>query len=1035
MRHSILIIFLCWSCSISGQLNGKYNFRHIDQTDGLLSTMVKGIGQDEKGYMWILTYNGLQRYDGSRFVNYPEITNHSPYGEIKSSDLCVDTVNHFIEVINADRMERLDLSNNKIMSLSVTDILQQGASSFDLFIEENHDQWRIGDYGVIHYNKGTSEVIGSYLNINANQHQRNTLILHDPASNDLWVHNFYKIFIVESKSNKIYSSLDADPQHPLLIQIKEQFGNSMRIRYIMLDSHRNLWISTWTHVLLRYNMDSKKLITYSLKDVKRREGNEEKGDLTLLINNILEDRQKNIWFATDYAGLLLYNREQDDFIYITSDDKITNGLKYNFSINTIFQDRNDNIWVGTDRGINIFNPYNNYFQSIRHADGNDASLPKSDINDVIEAENGEIFIGTWGGGISVYNPDLTFDRNVNLPGPPEYELVWSFVKLDDGSVWAGAQKGHILMYDPIKQNFNTVQPVEIGHYTILHMVKDQDGNVLFGLSDGKIAQWNKSENKFYGYDDAQVPPTWRFSGVVNMYVDHTNRCWVTTELGLQEFDIQKKIYKNLYQPDSLDVEIGISFEGIAEYNDSTILLGSVYHGLYSFNVNSKLFSRIRIAESLNHTSVFAIKKHSNGTIWFTTNYNLYRLSPDLKQLSRYNMDPLIMNAAFGSPRFTELRDGSWVTSTSAEVIKFDPTQIEMAPDYHGKVEICGFKVFEDRIYIDSFLNHHRAIVLPYDKNFISIEFSTLSYSDFRHTDYTYRLSEVDKNWIHSNTKQSADYTDLKPGQYLFEVKADNGYGDSIITSLPITITPPWWGTFWFRALCFMTISTVAYFMLKRRIQSIRKQSALQQRIAETEMMALRSQMNPHFIFNCINSIDAMIQSNDKYRATVYLNKFAKLIRNVLDSSKENKVPLSKDMETLQLYIDLELFRHPDKFTASIEADDELLQNDYKVPPLIIQPYVENAILHGLRQKTDQSGRLIIHVTKEEDHIIYTIEDNGVGRNINGNANRDGKGYGMQMSNDRIRLFNDEEIASVQIIDLQSEGMASGTRIRVQLKMQ
>jgi len=224
-------------------------------------------------------------------------------------------------------------------------------------------------------------------------------------------------------------------------------------------------------------------------------------------------------------------------------------------------------------------------------------------------------------------------------------------------------------------------------------------------------------------------------------------------------------------------------------------------------------------------------------------------------------------------------------------------------------------------------------------------------------------------------------------------------------------------------------------MLKRRIQSIRKQSALRHRIAETEMMALRSQMNPHFIFNCINGIDAMIQSNDKYRATVYLNKFAKLIRNVLDSSKENKVPLSKDMETLQLYIDLELFRHPDRFTASIQTDEELIQNDYKVPPLIIQPYVENAILHGLRQKTDNTGRLIIHVAKEEEHIVYTIEDNGVGRNNNGSANRDGKGYGMQMSNDRIRLFNDEEIASVQVTDLQTEGQPSGTRIRVQLKMQ
>ena len=223
--------------------------------------------------------------------------------------------------------------------------------------------------------------------------------------------------------------------------------------------------------------------------------------------------------------------------------------------------------------------------------------------------------------------------------------------------------------------------------------------------------------------------------------------------------------------------------------------------------------------------------------------------------------------------------------------------------------------------------------------------------------------------------------------------------------------------------------------MKNRIYTIRKEAALKNRIAETEMMALRSQMNPHFIFNCINSIDAMIQSNDKYKATVYLNKFAKLIRNVLDSSKQNKITLSKDMETLQLYIDLELFRHQNKFTATVTADDELLQNDYKVPPLIVQPYVENAILHGLHHKLDRQGRLSVTVTRKDEQIVYVIEDNGVGRKqVNGDSSKDNNGYGMQISSDRVRLFNNEEIASVIITDLQANGLPAGTRVEVKLKI-
>ncbi len=171
------------------------------------------------------------------------------------------------------------------------------------------------------------------------------------------------------------------------------------------------------------------------------------------------------------------------------------------------------------------------------------------------------------------------------------------------------------------------------------------------------------------------------------------------------------------------------------------------------------------------------------------------------------------------------------------------------------------------------------------------------------------------------------------------------------------------------------------------------------------MMALRAQMNPHFVFNCINSIDALIQSNDKYHATVYLNKFAKLLRNILDSSKQNSITLAKDLETLQLYIDLEQLRYENKFTASIHADESLLQDDFKVPPLIVQPYVENAILHGLRNKPGNRGRLVVTITKKQEHIEFVIEDNGLGRDASKN-NLSGKNrsYGMQMSSDRVRFL-------------------------------
>lgn len=204
---------------------------------------------------------------------------------------------------------------------------------------------------------------------------------------------------------------------------------------------------------------------------------------------------------------------------------------------------------------------------------------------------------------------------------------------------------------------------------------------------------------------------------------------------------------------------------------------------------------------------------------------------------------------------------------------------------------------------------------------------------------------------------------------------------------------------------------------------------------ETEIAALKAQMNPHFIFNCINSIDAFIQSNDKYNATLYLNKFARLIRNVLESSKQNLVPFSKDIETLKLYIELEQLRSDAPFATDILIDEELMTGDYKVPSLIVQPFIENAIIHGLRNKESGDGLLSIHINRAGDNIIYVITDNGVGRKAaaQGGEGKD-KSYGMQMSFDRIKLFNQQTTSDVEVTDLYKDGVAAGTQIIIQLKI-
>jgi tetratricopeptide (TPR) repeat protein len=229
-------------------------------------------------------------------------------------------------------------------------------------------------------------------------------------------------------------------------------------------------------------------------------------------------------------------------------------------------------------------------------------------------------------------------------------------------------------------------------------------------------------------------------------------------------------------------------------------------------------------------------------------------------------------------------------------------------------------------------------------------------------------------------------------------------------------------------------------ILKRKnekLQSEQSQQALKRKGLELEMQALRAQMNPHFIFNCLSAIDNLIQTSQPDMATTYLARFASLIRGVLDSSKNNLVPFQRDFETLKLYLEMEQFRCNNKFSWSLEANRDLLNGDYKIPPLIIQPFVENAIHHGLLNKPGTNRQLRITAELEGQYIIYAVADNGVGRIKAGTLKQLNKpehnSYGIAITQERIQLHNRTNASGdVVITDLFEAGLPSGTTAVVRI---
>ena len=1014
----LMISSFCAPAQTISPVLKNYHFRHIDYADGLLNNSVLAITQDKAGFMWIGSTKGLQRYDGLRFVKYGNEVVNEFFPEERNQRIWLYTV---------DKMKELDVLNHSIIDIPHKNYV----SNWETYTDWLGRSWKIST-GYSGQKDKTGNIISGYLYTVApgDTSVRPGYFVRNLERHETWlVHNWLGLILLKDDQRKMYAWDHNYEMHPFFQLLR---GTIYYPRKLMADQNGNIWFYTWSELFVRYNTATGKLKTWNITSLIKEQGKPDKPNGW--INSMLVDDHGIVWVATANAGLLRYNQETDNFSYIINQQNNSGSLQYNYEIYSLFQDREENIWVGTDRGITIFNPYRNYFTVIKNEEGNPNSIPKSEITSFIESPKGDLLAATWGQGITVFDSVLQFKKRIYFPGKYEENLVWCLLKQGDGSIWAGCQGGIIHIIDPLNFTVHSIRPPELGGSTIRYMLNDSIGNTWIGLHNGKMAKWSWTDHSFKLYSKPGTPPLYHVSMI---HIDREGKCWVGTGDGLKEFDQVKGEYKGYFVPAASAITSGLrpAGSGMEDYDDSTLLVGMENRGIFLFNKRSKSFTPLIESTEDNFSSVHAIKKDRLGDLWFTTDYGIYKIDHASHKLVSRNPEKGVINSTFVAPEFFVSSKGEWFTWTDTEIIGFYPDQINGEREYNPLVSIAGFKVSGQPVLIDSLIYYNKPIKLSYKQNFIDIEYVALDYSGLQQPVYYYQLEGVDKNWVYAGSKAFASYTDLSPGNYTFRVKSENGIAAPQIATLGINIASPFWKTAWFLIIVGVAAVLLAGLLIRARIRTIRNAAQLKQKMAESEMMALRAQMNPHFIFNCINSIDGLIQSNDKYHATVYLNKFAKLIRNVLDSSKQNTIALNRDLETLQLYIDLEKFRTENRFNARINVEKELLEDDYRVPPLIIQPYVENAILHGLRSLPDDRGMLKIDVLKQENQLVYIIEDNGIGRDSQKKKSYQENGsYGMEMTQERVKLYNGEENASVEITDLFNDGVPAGTKVRVALRI-
>lgn len=464
--------------------------------------------------------------------------------------------------------------------------------------------------------------------------------------------------------------------------------------------------------------------------------------------------------------------------------------------------------------------------------------------------------------------------------------------------------------------------------------------------------------------------------------------------------------------------------GICELTDSTIAVATQSSGIVLIREGKA--EEMSDGNAVSFDQISGITAGADNTLWISARTGLYRASitdsnsfiTRLQGMKKIAGDG---GACYYSPETRLL----WLASNS-QVIRFDPSQIVTSLP-SPPVYICSVSVN------DSLLSLTEKPELGYNENFLHVVFSGLAYRLGGDILYRYRLSGEDSTWQYTR-EHSVNLAGLQPGEYQLEVEAqgEDGTWSSSPAVYSFFLRPPFWNTWGFRIGALLLILLLCWFMIARRYRALRKGDLLREQALIYRQEALASQMNPHFVFNAMNTIQSLVLNEEKTKALEMFSSFADLLRKSLQHSGERYIPLSEEMRSLELYFQLQQMRFGEKLKFSIEVPDGIAPEKIAVPAMLVQPLAENAILHGIGHR-ETGGTVCVRFLLEHDGMICKVEDDGTGRSsLTPAAERERRKSGIKITQDRLQVLHELEhsVYRFEITDKRCEqtNSAAGTLI-------
>ena len=989
--------------------DGK-SFSHFTEKQGLRSNFIRSILEDSNGDIWfgMGTSAGVTKYDGKTFTHFTE---RHGFGSSLVFSIVKDAKGNLWFATAKNGVSKYDgksfvhfTKKQGLISDSVLSILQ----------DKTGDLWFGTGGGVTRYDGQ------SFAHFTQKEGFSNSSVqsIAEDSSGNLWFATREDGVFKYDRRNFIHYT-------------KKEGLTSNDVRCIRTDKGGNLWFGTWGSGVIKF--DGKSFRHLSEKD----------GLINDFVYNILEDKHNNHWFVTEGGvskyppGSLIHFTKKEGLsgnkVVSIVEDRLGNlwfgtfqdGLNkfdgqsfkafgsneglLNRNIWCLREDKDGNLWCGTEQGVIKYDGRNfNYYTEKE-------GLINDDVKCIYQDRAGCLWFGTQG-GVSKFNGKQFTNFSKESLG---MENVMAIIEDRRGIFWFGGYNEGVTKFDGNNVT-NFTRRDGLSHDNVRLIEEDKHGQLWFGTVGGGVCKYDGK--KFTTFNEGSGLITDRITSILE---DKNGNIWFGTTLGLSKLGAEKLLSEHnaIPYPDR-----NPNKHPAQKYNKA---IDHMRNDASDRRGSENFFKTYNDEDGLSGVgNGNAICEARNGTLWIGSSERLTAFRPSAEIVD--TIPPNIQLT--GITLFNE--NIPWQKLVSYQEGTGHAAAIKDTAIMLGN----GVLVDEFRFgNVAKWYSLPEQLSLTYDNNYLTFQFVGITMRSPRKVRYQYKLEGLDQGWSALTDRTEAPYANLQHGKYTFKVRAVNGDGYwSKEFHYPFTIRPPWWQTWWAYTLAILIVAGVIYTVFRYRLQKIRKQHEIKQKTAKLEMQALRAQMNPHFIFNSLNSINLFILENNKLQASEYLSKFSRLIRLILNNSQELFIPLERELEALQLYLELEAVRFEQRFDYKITVEESVDTTLLKVPPLVIQPYAENAIWHGLMHKKDK-GHLEIELYQQEGMLFCKISDDGVGRRraaqYKNKSASTPKSLGMRITADRIALLQDgkQHNTCISVNDvILPDGSPGGTEVLLKI---